>query len=200
MKRQLLLLFLTTGTTALLTAQTTISNSDGSYSLFYYSPYGSTIIYPDGSHARWIDYDSTSSILVYADFSFSRFFYSGSTTTIVHSDWSYSILHNDEPVPAPDTLPPYDTAFSDKSAGSVKNTTGDSYILLSDDSIVKPDPREAQYILLNNLIDSTTMRSRPLVPEEQSPVPAENQAPPNKPAPLPAGNKQEEPAIKHGHL
>ncbi|MCD2422587.1 hypothetical protein LQ567_07415 [Niabella pedocola] len=172
MKRRLLFLFFVTGCAAPATAQTSISNGDGTYSLFYYSPYGSTIIYPDGTHALLVDYDSTHSMLVYSDFSFSRFFYNGSTTTIVHSDYSYAIFHNAGPAPAADPIPPDDTLFSAGISDTIKNKANNGYFLLSDDTTIKPDPGEARYILLNNLVDTITMRSRSAPPQQPPSDPA----------------------------
>jgi|GEM_PF-4132938 len=159
MKRRLLFLLLTTGGFHMVTAQTFLSNADGTYSRFYYSPYGSTVIYPDGSHAVMYDLDSTQSVIIYADFSFSRIFYNGATTTVINSDFSASVIRNEAPVSfrEPDTA-----AFYGAVPDRVKNSTDTGYILLSDDVVLKPDPREAEYILLNDLVDTTTMHSRSL--------------------------------------
>lgn len=190
MKGRFLFLLLATCSTVLATAQTTIANSDGTYSLFYYSSCGSTIIFPDGSHALLVDYDSTYSILVYPDFSFSRIFYNGSATTIVHPDYSYSILFNDAPTSAAVPPPSNDTSFSNSISDAAKNATDTGYILLSDDVTIKPDPGEARYILLNTLVDTATMRSMSLLPEPPLSAPVQNQHADAGPDFPPTGYKQ----------
>lgn len=170
MKRRLLFLLFATGSFHMVIAQTFISNTDGSYSSFYYSPYGSTIIYPDGSHATLYDHDSTSATIIYADFSFSRIFYNDATTTIINSDFSFSVFPNETPASfrEPDTT-------RGAAPDTIKNAVDTGYILLSDDPVVKPDPREAEYILLNNLVDTTTMRSRSKPREQHRSGPQEIQ-------------------------
>lgn len=164
MKKLLFFLLLVPGTSV---AQTSISNPDGTYSLFYYSPYGSTIIYSDGSHALVADHDSASATIVYPDFSYSRIFYNGPVTTVIHSDFSYSITIDDAPNPETDSSSTYDEA-----PVGVNSTADTGYILLSEDSTaaLKPDPGEAHYILLNNLVDTTTMRSNRSLPGTPEPT------------------------------
>lgn len=196
MKKRLLFLLLATGGTALVTAQTTISNTDGTYSLFYYSPYGSTIIYPDGSHALMVDHDSTASTIIYSDFSYSRIFYNGSATTVVHSDFSYTVFYNEYATPAAPLPHPDDPLFSAGVSDTIKNAADTGYFLLSDDATVKPDPEEARYILLNDLVDTATMRSRPAPAQQPSSGAA---------APANAGNrpilrsKGQQPELKTEH-
>ncbi|WP_018628769.1 hypothetical protein [Niabella aurantiaca] len=196
MKRLLIILLLVPGAS---TAQTTISNPDGTYSFFYYSPYGSTIIYPDGSHAIVVDQDSTAATIVYPDFSFSRIFYDGPVTTIVHSDFSYSVMVSDAAQPVAPS-PERDSAslYNDVPA-TVKSAADTGYILLSDDpaAAVRPNPGEAHYILLNDLVDTVTMHSnRSKSPGERLPDTGKNTASHSEPVPAPTGEKQTSPATE----
>ncbi|MBO9592701.1 MAG: hypothetical protein J7599_07295 [Niabella sp.] len=199
MKRRLLFLFFATGCAGLAAAQTSISNADGTYSLFYYSPYGSTIIYPDGTHAILVDYDSTYSMLVYSYFSFSRLFYNGPATTIVHSDGSFTVFHNDEPAPAAGMPLPDDTLFSADIPDTTKHATDTAYFLLSDDTTVKPDPQEARYILLNDPADTVTMRSRSAPAQHPPPNTAEHPLPDSRLI-SPSNGRQTELKMEHHYL
>lgn len=131
-------------------AQELIRNPDGSHSTFFYSPYGSLVIYPDGSQARIYDYDDSTSLVVYSDGSHSRIIYGGSYNMIINADYSFSVFEKNQGEQALPDVTGMETDFSEDSS-RLPVSREDSVSLIEE---IKKDAREKEYILLNDIQDS----------------------------------------------